>query len=45
MRPGEENLQIIPTDEELFVVARVNPKNIAGLRPGQEATVKLSAYE
>ena len=45
VRPGEEILQIIPLDEELFVEARVSPKDIAGVRPGQEATVKLSAYD
>jgi adhesin transport system membrane fusion protein len=45
VRPGEEILQIIPMDEELFVEARVKPENIAGVRPGQEATVKLSAYD
>ncbi len=45
VRPGEEILQIIPLDEELFVEARVKPENIAGVRAGQEATVKLSAYD
>lgn len=45
VRPGEEILQIIPLDEELFVEARVAPKNIANVRPGQEATIKLSAYD
>ena len=45
VRPGEEILQIIPLDEELFVEARVQPKNIANIRRGQEATVKLSAYD
>lgn len=45
VRPGEEILQIIPLDEELFVEARVKPENIANVRHGQEATVKLSAYD
>lgn len=45
VRPGEEILQIIPLDEELFVEARVKPENIANIRRGQEATVKLSAYD
>ncbi|WP_299623053.1 HlyD family type I secretion periplasmic adaptor subunit [uncultured Tateyamaria sp.] len=45
VRPGEEILQIIPLDEELFVEARVAPKDIAGVRAGQEATIKLSAYD
>ncbi|NEK24473.1 HlyD family type I secretion periplasmic adaptor subunit [Sulfitobacter sp. JBTF-M27] len=45
VRPGEEILQIIPLDEELFVEARVPPEDIASVRPGQEATIKLSAYD
>jgi len=45
VRPGEEILQIIPLDEELFVEARVKPENIENIRPGQEATIKLSAYD
>ncbi|UWR24216.1 HlyD family efflux transporter periplasmic adaptor subunit [Sulfitobacter sp. S190] len=45
VRPGEEILQIIPLDEELFVEARIRPEDIAGVRPGQTATVKLSAYD
>ena len=45
VRPGEEILQIIPLDEELFVEAQVKPENIANVKPGQRATVKLSAYD
>ncbi|QGX98864.1 HlyD family type I secretion periplasmic adaptor subunit [Roseovarius faecimaris] len=45
VRPGEEILEIIPLDEELFVEARVAPEDIANIRQGQEATVKLSAYD
>ena len=37
VRPGEEILQIIPLDEELFVEARVKPENIANIRPGHQA--------
>lgn len=45
VRPGEEILQIIPLDTGLFVEARVKPADIAALREGQKATVKLSAYD
>ena len=45
VRPGEEILQIIPLGEELYVEAKVAPENIANIRPGQEATIKLSAYD
>ncbi len=45
VRPGEEIMQIIPLDEELFVEAQIAPKDIANVRPGQDATIKLSAYD
>ncbi|ASP20256.1 type I secretion system membrane fusion protein PrsE [Antarctobacter heliothermus] len=45
VRPGEEIMQIIPMDEELFVEAKVRPQDIANIRPGQEATIKLTAYD
>lgn len=45
VRPGEEIMQIIPVDEDLFVEAKVRPEDIANIRPGQQATVKLSAYD
>ncbi len=45
VRPGEQIAQIIPLDEELFVESRIAPKDIAGVRVGQTATVKLSAYD
>ncbi|MBC2836201.1 HlyD family efflux transporter periplasmic adaptor subunit [Paragemmobacter straminiformis] len=45
VRPGEEILEIIPLDEELFIEAKVKPSDIASVRLGQEATVKLSAYD
>jgi len=45
VRPGEEILTIIPLDEELFIEARVRPEDIANVRTGQKATIKLSAYD
>lgn len=45
VRPGEEIMQIIPVDEDLFVDAKVKPENIANIRRGQEATIKLTAYD
>ena len=45
VRPGEEIMQIIPVDEELFVEAQIAPEDIAGIRSGQEATIKLTAYD
>jgi adhesin transport system membrane fusion protein len=45
VRPGEEIMQIIPVGEALFVEARVKPADIAHVRPGQSANIKLSAYD
>jgi adhesin transport system membrane fusion protein len=45
VRSGEEILQIIPLDEEMFIEAKVKPRDIASVRQGQDATIKLSAYD
>ena len=45
IRPGEEIMQIVPLDEEMFIEAKVQPSNIASVRQGQDATIKLSAYD
>jgi len=45
VRPGDEILQIIPLEDELFIEARVRPKDIASVRKDQDATIKLSAYD
>ncbi|MEM6479560.1 MAG: HlyD family efflux transporter periplasmic adaptor subunit, partial [Pseudomonadota bacterium] len=45
VRPGEEIAQIIPLDDALFVEARVAPEDIANVKRGQPATIKLSAYD
>ena len=45
VRPGEEMFQIIPLGDELFIEARVKPEDIANIVPGQDATIKLSAYD
>ncbi|MEM9248815.1 MAG: HlyD family efflux transporter periplasmic adaptor subunit [Pseudomonadota bacterium] len=45
VRPGEEILQIVPLGEELYVEARVNPRDIGHIAVGQAATIKLTAYD
>lgn len=42
---GEELMEIVPLDETLLVEARIDPKDVAFLSPGQPATVKISAYD
>ncbi len=44
-QPGQDVVEIIPTEDQLLVEARVAPRDIAFLRPGQEAFIKLTAYD
>lgn len=45
VQPGQEVVDIVPTDDALLVEARIAPQDIAFLRPGQPATIKLTAYD
>ena len=45
VRPGEEIAQIIPLDDEMMIDAQVAPEDIANVKRGQFATIKLSAYD
>jgi adhesin transport system membrane fusion protein len=42
---GEKVMQIVPVDEKLLVEARVSPKDIAFIKVGDPATVKVTAYD
>lgn len=37
--------EIVPLDDELKIVAKVTPQEIAFLRPGQPTKIKISAYD
>ena len=43
--PGSDVIEIIPLDDQLIIEAKIKPKDIAFLRPGQIAMVKFSAYD
>ena len=43
VQPGKEIIEIVPSDDALLLEARVQPKDIAFLRPGQPATVNLGS--
>ena len=45
VKPGEPIMDIVPLDDTLLVEAKVSPKDVAFLRPGQEVMVKVSAYD
>jgi adhesin transport system membrane fusion protein len=43
--PGDAVIEIVPSDDRLLVEAKIAPRDIAFLRPGLPATIKLSAYD
>lgn len=45
VQPGHEVLEIVPLDDQLLVEAKISPKDIAFLHPGQSAIVKFTAYD
>ena len=45
IRPGEEVMQIVPLEDDLVIEAKVAPADIAFLKPGMEARVKIDAYD
>ncbi|NJC87942.1 MAG: HlyD family type I secretion periplasmic adaptor subunit [Desulfuromonas sp.] len=45
VKPGEPIMEIVPLDDTLMVEARVRPADIAFLRPGQKAMIKITAYD
>ncbi|WP_246860551.1 HlyD family type I secretion periplasmic adaptor subunit [Noviherbaspirillum sp. UKPF54] len=45
VQPGRDIVEIVPSEDQLVLEARVLPKDIAFLRPGQKATVKFTAYD
>jgi membrane fusion protein, adhesin transport system len=45
VQPGKDIVEIVPLDDTLVLEARVQPRDIAFITPGQQATVKFSAYD
>jgi membrane fusion protein, adhesin transport system len=45
VQPGKDLIEIVPSDDALLLEARVQPRDIAFLRPGQKALVKFTAYD
>ena len=43
--PGEDILEITPTDGDLLVEAKISPSDVAFVHPGMEANVKFTAYD
>ena len=45
VKPGEIIMQILPTSSDLIVEAKVSTADIAYIKKGQKASVKLDAYD
>lgn len=45
VEPAMKLVEIVPVDDNLKIIARVPPNEIAFLRPGQPVKVKISAYD
>jgi len=45
LQPGGKLMEIVPLEDQLLVETRINPRDIAYIRPGLPATVKLTAYD
>ena len=45
VQPGRDVIEVVPSDDALLLEARVLPRDIAFLRPGQKAMVKFTAYD
>ncbi|OBX04490.1 hemolysin secretion protein D [Gallibacterium genomosp. 3] len=42
---GQDIMEIVPVEDNLLVEAYINPKDVAYIRPGMKAVVKLTAYD
>lgn len=45
VQPGAVVADIVPTSETLLVEARVSPRDVAFIRPDQDALIKITAYD
>jgi adhesin transport system membrane fusion protein len=43
--PGKDIVEVVPLDDQLILEAKVQPRDIAFIHPGQAATVKFTAYD
>ncbi len=45
IKPGGDLVEIVPTDDKLWLEVKIKPSDIAFIYPGQKAVVKISAYD
>lgn len=45
LRPGDELMQLSPTNDDIFIEAKINPMDIGNLKNGQRVNIKLNAFD
>jgi adhesin transport system membrane fusion protein len=45
VHPGKDILELVPAEDSLWLEARISPRDIAFLHPGQTANLRFSAYD
>jgi adhesin transport system membrane fusion protein len=45
VKPGEDIIKIVPKDDQLIVEAKIKPSDRAFIYPGQQAMIKITAYD
>jgi membrane fusion protein, adhesin transport system len=45
VQPGQDIMEIVPLEDKLLVEAKIRPADVAFLKPGLKAVVKISAYD
>ncbi|MDE2336694.1 MAG: HlyD family type I secretion periplasmic adaptor subunit, partial [Alphaproteobacteria bacterium] len=45
IQPAQKLVEIVPLNESLVIRARIAPKDVAFLRPGQKVKVRITAYD
>ena len=45
IQPGEHIMEIVPLEDQLLVEGKIKPSDVAFIRPGLKATVKVTAYD
>ncbi|NDO79917.1 secretion protein HlyD [Citrobacter sp. NCU1] len=43
--PNGKLLTLVPINDQMLIEARISPRDVAFIHPGQQATVKVSAYD
>jgi len=45
IQPGMEVMEIVPLEDSLLIETKIRPSDVGFISPGQEATVKVTAYD